>query len=310
MTDTLGNGIAVVSDVSLGFGSPQVQSMARSLVTHFRAPAMIYEPDSSGRPPVTLEGEGIHVRRITTDFSPYSSSGRIQYVRRTAECLNQERPAIVVIFCTFALPVLARLNYRPRTVIYSLISYKTTWCLLNFWLGVILLAGIGASALVQMCRTRLTRILLVALLGVGVLHLALQSWTLSQYLAADLRNPYVYAQTSAHVRELVQRVEAISQVAPEGHETVVKVIAPESYWPLPWYLRQFQHVGWYEELPADPFAPIILASAKLGAALDDKSDKRYIMTGYYELRPKVFLELYVERGLWEKFVATLPRDVD
>lgn len=196
------------------------------------------------------------------------------------------------------------------TVIYSLISYKTTWCLLNFWLGVILLAGIGASALVQMCRTRLTRILLVALLGVGVLHLALQSWTLSQYLAADLRNPYVYAQTSAHVRELVQRVEAISQVAPEGHETVVKVIAPESYWPLPWYLRQFKRIGWYEELPADPFAPIILASAKLGAALDDKSDKRYIMTGYYELRPNVFLELYVERGLWEKFVATLPREVD
>jgi len=34
------------------------------------------------------------------------------------------------------------------------------------------------------------------------------------------------------------------------------------------------------------------------------------MTGYYQLRPQVFLELYVERSLWEKFVATLPRDLD
>jgi hypothetical protein len=196
------------------------------------------------------------------------------------------------------------------TLIYSVISYKTPWCLLNFWLGAILLAGIGATVLLQICRTRATRILLGALLGVGVLQLALQSWVLSQYLAADLRNPYVYAQTSPHVRELIQRVEAIARVAPTGHETEIKVIAPESYWPLPWYLRQFKHVGWYEELPSDPYAPIILASYSLHAQLDEKSNKRYIMAELYELRPNVFLELYVERGLWEKFVATLPRDLD
>ena len=28
---------------------------------------------------------------------------------------------------------------------YSLISYKTPWCLLNFWFGIILLAGVGAA---------------------------------------------------------------------------------------------------------------------------------------------------------------------
>jgi hypothetical protein len=151
---------------------------------------------------------------------------------------------------------------------------------------------------------------MAALVGVGVLHLTLQSWLLSHRFATDLRNPYVYAQTSPHARELIARVEAIARVAPEGHETMVKVIAPESYWPLPWSLRAFKNIGWYDALPPDPFAPIILASAKLGAALDDKSNKAYIMTGYYELRPNVFFELYVERGLWEKFVATLPRDSD
>ncbi len=30
------------------------------------------------------------------------------------------------------------------TVIYSAISYKTPWCLLSFWNGMILLAGVGA----------------------------------------------------------------------------------------------------------------------------------------------------------------------
>ena len=29
--------------------------------------------------------------------------------------------------------------------------------------------------------------------------------------------------------------------------TLVKIIAPDSdYWPLPWYLRRFKHVGWYK----------------------------------------------------------------
>ena len=124
--------------------------------------------------------------------------------------------------------------------------------------------------------------------------------------AASPRNPYTYSQTTEGCRELVQRVEALSQLAATGSATVVKVIAPESYWPLPWSLRAFDHVGWWEQLPDDPYAPIVIVSARLGAALDEKSNHSYLMTGLYELRPGFFLELYVERGLWEKFVATLP----
>lgn len=216
-------------------------------------------------------------------------------------CARITRPSLVrfLTFYTVAL-----------TAIYTIISYKTPWCALNFWLGMILLAGVGASALVKACRHKLTQILMAGLIGAGVLHLAVQAWLLTREYPADLRNPYIYAQTSPHERKLVERVNAIASQAPEGFSTVVKVISPESYWPLPWEFREFKHVGWYDELPTDPYAPIVLCAAKLDAKLDDKSDKAYIMTGYYQLRPQVFLELYVERGLWEKFVATLPRDTD
>ena len=196
------------------------------------------------------------------------------------------------------------------TGLYTLISYKTPWCALNFWLGVILLAGIGATALVKSFRNKLTRAMLIGLIGVGVLHLALQAWLVSHKFAADLRNPYAYAQTSPHERELVERIKAIALASPEGFNTPVKIISPESYWPLPWALRDFKRVGWFEEMPADAFAPIVLVSAKLNSVLDEKANKAWIMTGYYELRPNVFLELYVEFKLWEKFVATLPRSED
>ncbi len=195
------------------------------------------------------------------------------------------------------------------TGIYTLISYKTPWCLLNFWLGMILLAGIGAAALFRLCRSTLTKLLLVTALSVGVGHLGAQAWRAAVTQAANPRNPYVYAQTREGGRQLVARVEAVARVA-AGPDTVVKVIAPESYWPLPWYLRSFKRLGWWDKMPADPYAPIVLVSAKLDALLDEKSNKAWIMTGYYELRPGVYFELYVERGLWEKFVATLPREIE
>lgn len=219
-------------------------------------------------------------------------------------CGNRARvasPPLVrfLSFFTFAL-----------TGIYTVIGYKTPWCALNFWLGIILLAGVGAAVLIESLRNSVTRAMMITLLGAGALHLGVQAWLLTREFPTDLRNPYVYAQTSPHARELVERLKAIARVAPAGLDTVVKVISPESYWPLPWSLREFKNVGWYDELPADPYAPIVLCSAKLNAKLDDKSDKRYIMAEFYQLRPNVFLELYVERGLWEKFVATLPRDTD
>jgi uncharacterized protein (TIGR03663 family) len=193
--------------------------------------------------------------------------------------------------------------------IYSTISYKTPWCLLSFFLGMILLAGIGATALVEFFRARSAKFAVSAVLLIGTAQLAWQCWRASFIYAADRRNPYVYAQTVPDLLNLIQRTEAIARVAPAGFDTVVKVIAPESdYWPLPWYLRRFQNVGWYDRLPEDPFAPIIIVSSKLDARLDDKSNRKWLMVGLTELRPGKFLELYVELELWKKYVETLPRE--
>jgi hypothetical protein len=105
----------------------------------------------------------------------------------------------------------------------------------------------------------------------------------------------------------MDRVEGLAGVAPSGHDTVLKVIAPEGeYWPMPWHLRRFRNVGWYDRLPEDPFAPVIIVSSQFNARLDDRSDRQWIMAGYTELRPGIFFELYVELELWKAYVETLP----
>ena len=43
------------------------------------------------------------------------------------------------------------------TAAYSILPYKTPWCLLSFLHGMILLAGVGAVVLVELVRTRLAR---------------------------------------------------------------------------------------------------------------------------------------------------------
>ena len=194
------------------------------------------------------------------------------------------------------------------TAIYTAISYKTPWCALSFFHGMILLAGLGAAALFQLCRRNFTRGIVVVGLCVGTWDLARQARAASVTYAADVKNPYVYAQTVPDALRLVNRVEAIARVSPQGRNTLIKVIAPESYSPLPWYLRRFKNIGWWDDVPAEPYAPIIIASTKLNAALDEKSNKAYLMSGLFELRPGTFLELYVEKKLWEKFVETLPRE--
>ncbi len=197
------------------------------------------------------------------------------------------------------------------TGIYCAIPYKTPWCLLNFYFGMILMAGVGATWLWQRCRSRVSQAVLSVVMVLAVLHLARQSWLAGAEYASDRRNPYVYAQTVPDVMTLVERAEGMAKVAPEGYQTVIKIIAPESdYWPLPWYLRRFPNRGWYEKLPEDPFAPIVMVSSKLDARLDEKSGKKWIMVGLSELRPAKFFELYVELDLWKRYVETLPKDRD
>lgn len=196
-------------------------------------------------------------------------------------------------------------------VAYSLIPYKTPWCLLNFLLPMILLAGHGAAALWNRASRGAVRRGFGVLLAAAFLHLVWQAWRAAFPLASDRANPYVYAQTVPNAVELANRVKAIASVSPDGAQTEVRVIAPESdYWPLPWYLRQLRNVWWLDQLPEGRLAPVMIVAAHLRAGLDETSNRRYLSVGYYELRPRVFFELYVEFELWKRFVETLPRPPD
>jgi uncharacterized protein (TIGR03663 family) len=187
------------------------------------------------------------------------------------------------------------------TVIYSSIAYKTPWCLLSFWHGAILLAGAGAVAVWRFAARRWMKMVVAILLLAGSGQLAFQAWQASVTFCADQGNPYVYAQTSENILEMVGEVDALARAHPQGRHMTVKVIAPESdYWPLPWYLRSFDQVGWWSAAPEEPLAPVMIVSIRCAARLDESQSHEAV--GIFELRPGEFFALYVQSDLWHAYL--------
>lgn len=115
--------IGCVSDVCLGYGSPQIGFLMESLIDHYGAEALVVEPRIPARAPRHNFFPRLKVRRAQTEFDPYSSEGRIEYVLDAARMMNEWQPDILVICCTFTLPVLFKLRKRPSYVVYY--SYES-----------------------------------------------------------------------------------------------------------------------------------------------------------------------------------------
>ena len=194
------------------------------------------------------------------------------------------------------------------TLTYSLIPYKTPWCMLSFLHAMIVLAGFGATVLVRAPRRVVVRLGLGVLLAAGVADLARRAGRASFRYRADPRNPYVYAHTSTDFLRLAKRVDEIGDVTPEQRDMLIFVVASaHDTWPLPWYLRGYRRVGYWqdaEQLPDHPSPALVIASTEAGELLEARFDSEKYLVEYYGLRPGVLLALYIRRDLWDVFLST------
>jgi uncharacterized protein (TIGR03663 family) len=189
--------------------------------------------------------------------------------------------------------------------IFSALPYKTPWNILPFYAVTIVAAGIGVSALARAAPSRTAQVFLAGVVVAASAHLGWQAWRASVVYASDPRNPYVYAQTVPDAVRMAARIRDLAGLHGDGTRMLVVVIAPpDEQWPLPWYLRTMTRVGyWTDEKSApDLTAPVIVSSLDHEKALDAALGDRYV-PAFYGLRPDVLLTLYVERGLWNRFLS-------
>ncbi|MGD0552614.1 MAG: flippase activity-associated protein Agl23 [Sedimentisphaerales bacterium] len=199
------------------------------------------------------------------------------------------------------------------TVVYSAIPYKTPWCLLSFYQGMILLAAVAVVAVVNSLGRVLSRIIMVLFFLVFATDLCLEAFLASRVYDVNAGNPYVYAHPTKDVLTIARRVGEVSRAYPAGSDMPVLVVCPEGdYWPLPWYLRSFKNVGYYNDVnEISAPAPVVIASAGfeerlIGRLFDiSPAGQKNLYVPLFdkgiELRPQVELRGYVTKDLWDEW---------
>lgn len=184
-------------------------------------------------------------------------------------------------------------------LIYSIIAYKTPWLACLPWAHVCLLAGFSLTGFTA--RPWPWKAALVVLTAISLITQTRQSRTATGRLASDDRNPFAYVPTRNDVEKLGPWLKELAQVAP-GKTLEPVAVAGVDYWPLPWYLRDFEQIG-YWKVPGPE-----LLKLPLVFALPDVSDTTASILAETHmplprgLRSGVPLHLFVRNDIWKNWM--------
>jgi uncharacterized protein (TIGR03663 family) len=160
-------------------------------------------------------------------------------------------------------------------LLLAAIPYKTPWHAIHFVPGMALLSAYALSAIPSR--------ILATLLATVVVALQFSQVNLAVFLRpADPRNPYAYVHSSPDVFKFRPLVEAAQVRHREG---IVRVIGSE-YWPLPWYLRGVNHIGYWSSAPSDCDGALVIASTQEASVVRARLHGTYRET-LLGLRPDV-----------------------
>jgi uncharacterized protein (TIGR03663 family) len=204
-------------------------------------------------------------------------------------------------------------------LVYSLIPYKTPWCVLQIDLPVFLLIGWAAGAAWRHAcdapQTRATRALALAFLLACVAPAPrLLAWSLEDIGEGydDFRRPYVYHQTFREFHEMVQDLLGVADADPRGEGRGPRVVNVGLEFPLRWYTLtggwEDDRTRYLEETPTREQvarAEIVIADHRRGPEIDrlvadaggEWHQERYIH------RPGIYALVWYRRELWQRYQA-------
>ncbi len=149
-------------------------------------------------------------------------------------------------------------------LIYSLIAYKTPWLMVLPLAHVCLLAGFVFAL---PFKRRLPWAGVAVAVAICLTLQFLESRRVTGRIASDDRNRYAYVPTSEDIESLGPWLASLDEALPERSLEPIAVIGSD-YWPLPWYLRHYDKVGYWSEAPDSlERLPIVFATIDLTEVL-------------------------------------------
>jgi predicted membrane-bound mannosyltransferase len=224
-----------------------------------------------------------------------------------------EEPFLLLLAATGALialretrrrfPLFAALWGFGLLAAYSLIKYKTPWLVLSMLVPFALTGGYAIDWLYRrgvawrtLISALLYRVAAFVLLGVSLIVASVQTYRLNYVHYDDDTYIYVYAHTRRQYLDMLREVERIVERAGTKYETAINVAAPE-YWPMPWYLRDYQRVGYQSRVIPTTTDAVVITSSSQSAEMQALNGANYQLVGTYPMRPGVTLNLYARRDL-------------
>ncbi|MCM8526249.1 MAG: TIGR03663 family protein [Lentisphaeraceae bacterium] len=187
------------------------------------------------------------------------------------------------------------------TVVYSLIPYKTPWCMLSFLLGFMFCCAMSFRFMSQKLSCKFNKIFaLGAVLMIFDLGRQSSIVTAEEFCVSD-RNPYAYVQPYFDVEDLSKRITEISEIEGSSYDMPIHFLTPD-YWPLPWYLKKFKNVGYWEKsVPEiDPQNFPVIVTTPDREELSKKLEKTHV-SEYRGRMPGYHLLVFYRKDLWEKY---------
>jgi uncharacterized protein (TIGR03663 family) len=174
---------------------------------------------------------------------------------------------------------------------YSLVPYKTPWLALSIILPLTIMAG----DLIGQAYQPGTRAFTVIIAGAAICFSLYQAIDVSFINYDNDSYAYIYAHTKRDFLGLVKEIDAIAAANPAKKDIGITVMSPE-HWPLPWYLREYTHVGYWGHV-VDTQEPIVIALQPQVPEVERQLGKDYRVYSTHELRPGNTLVMFVRKDI-------------
>jgi predicted membrane-bound mannosyltransferase len=194
--------------------------------------------------------------------------------------LRYEPPALLGLL---AAPVIALAAAPPIRLLalyglgsfaaYSVIHYKTPWCVLELIWPLLFVA----AAVIDGLATRSRPGLAAALTGALALSSLVPAVRVNFLRYADPAEPYVYVQTFPAALEPVRLLERAAARDPSLRGQQIHVLMKLS-WPLPWLLAGFPRTGhWSKEQLPPGDAAVLFVDEPHRALVEARLHRRYFL---------------------------------
>ena len=154
---------------------------------------------------------------------------------------------------------------------YSIVAYKTPWCIISIVWPFVFIFGAGIVLLLEKFR-RAGHLVAAVILAVSLVLCV----RLNYFRCTTGTEPYVYVQTYNDINKLTDPLLKLARKNPASYQLVGHMIRTSAY-PLPWMLGDFTRIGYYENnnLPNPLDGDFLLVQEDKIATVEEKLQGAY-----------------------------------